>query len=272
MSQLNGCVPPHRFLPYLTAPEIEALPDKANTVIVLPIGAIEQHGPHLPICTDTAIATEVSGKALAALPESVPAFALPPVWCGKSNEHIQFSGTVILKADTLLRVLWDIGESVYRMGFRKLVLVNGHGGQPQVVEIVARDLRAEYPDFCLFPVFTWGVPNRAGEFLSEREKAEGIHAGRAETSLMLALAPDHVHLDRAVGEYPCPHHHGLLTPEGRFRFAWLTHDLSASGVVGDPEGSSREEGETVLASLVEGWVAALEEIHRFRMPVPGSND
>lgn len=265
MTQLHGAVPPSRFLPYFTAPAIEALPDKENTVIVLPIGAIEQHGPHLPVCTDTAIATELTGRALAALPPSIPAFALPPVWCGKSNEHINFSGTVILKAETLMRILWDIGESVYRMGFRKLVLLNGHGGQPQVVEIIARDLRAEYQDFCLFPVFSWAVPHCASDFLSTRELEEGIHAGRSETSLMMALAEEHVHPDRAVGEYPPPHQ-GLLTPEGRFRYAWLTHDLSKSGVVGDPAGSCREEGDKMLASLIEGWVRAFEEIHHFRMP------
>lgn len=265
MSLLHGSVPPARFLPYLTAPAIEALPDKENTVVVLPIGAIEQHGPHLPICTDTAIATEVLAQALAALDPGIPAYALPPVWCGKSNEHARFSGTVILRAETLLALLRDIGESVYRMGFRKLVLVNGHGGQPQVVEMIARDLREAYPDFCLFPVFTWAVPNRAGEFLSPREKAEGIHAGRAESSLMMALTPEQVRMDLAVGEYP-PTTEGLLTPEGRFRFAWLTHDLSCSGVVGDPAGANREEGEAMLASLVQGWVRALQEIHRFRMP------
>ncbi len=265
MSSLHGPVPPARFLPYLTAPAIEALPDKADTVIVLPIGAIEQHGPHLPICTDTAIATEVMARALAALPPEIPAYALPPVWCGKSNEHARFSGTVILRAETLMQLLRDIGESVYRMGFRKLVLVNGHGGQPQVVEIVARDLREAHPDFYLFPVFAWAVPNCVDQFLSERERSEGIHAGRAETSLMLALTPEQVRMDLAVAEYP-PACGELLSPEGAFRFAWLTHDLSRSGVVGDPHGASREEGEAVLASLVDGWVRALTEIHHFRLP------
>jgi creatinine amidohydrolase len=265
VSKIHGPVPPDRFLPYLTAPAIEALPDKPNTVIVLPIGAIEQHGPHLPICTDTAIATEVTGRALALLDLAIPAYALPPVWCGKSNEHVRFSGTVILRAETLMALLRDIGESVYRMGFRKLLLVNGHGGQPQVVEIVARDLREVYPDFCLFPVFTWAVPNRAGEFLSPREKAEGIHAGRAESSLMLALTPDQVHMDLAVGEYS-PFTGGLLSPEGRFRFSWLTHDVSVSGVVGDPMGATKEEGDLVLDSLITGWVRAFEEIYHFRMP------
>ncbi|RFA28429.1 creatinine amidohydrolase [Alkalilimnicola ehrlichii] len=265
MSRLHGPVPPQRFLPYLTAPEIEALADKENTLIVLPVGAIEQHGPHLPICTDTSIATEVTARALGQLDPAIPAYALPPVWCGKSNEHARFSGTVILRAETLMAVLRDIAASVYRMGFRKLVLVNGHGGQPQVVEIVARDLREAYPDFCLFPVFSWAVPNCASEFLCERERAEGIHAGRAETSLMMALTPEQVHPERAVAEYP-PSSGGLLTPEGRFRFAWLTHDLSASGVVGDPSGASQAEGQKMLDSLVSGWVAAFEEIYRFRMP------
>ena len=128
-----------------------------------------------------------------------------------------------------------------------------------------RDLREVYPDFCLFPVFTWAVPNRASEFLSPREKAEGIHAGRAESSLMLALTPDQVHMDLAVGEYS-PFTGGLLSPEGRFRFAWLTHDMSVSGVVGDPMGATKEEGDLVLDSLITGWVRAFEEIHHFRMP------
>jgi len=266
MSQMHGSVPPERFLPYLTAPAIEALPDKENTVIVLPIGAIEQHGPHLPICTDTAIATEVTAQALAKLDPAIPAYALPPVWCGKSNEHARFSGTVILRAETLMALLRDIGASVYRMGFRKLALVNGHGGQPQVLEIVARDLREEYPDFCIFPVFSWAVPNCSNDFLSEQEREHGLHAGRAETSLMMALTPDAVHPELAVGEYP-PDSGWLLTPEGGFRFAWLAHDLSRSGVIGNPDGATREEGEQVLASLVDGWVQALTEIHHFRMPL-----
>ncbi len=270
MSQLHGPVPPERFLPYMTTPDIEALPDKENTVIVLPIGAIEQHGPHLPICTDTAIATEVTARALAKLGPDVPAYALPPVWCGKSNEHVRFSGTVILRAETLMALLRDIGTSVYRMGFRKLVFVNGHGGQPQVLEIVARDLREVHPDLCVFPVFIWAVPNCSEDFLSSEELTRGIHAGRSETSLMMALTPDAVQADRAVGEYP-PESDWLLTPEGAFRFAWLAHDLSRSGVIGDPDGASREEGEQVLESLVKSWVRALTEIHAFRMPLEREN-
>jgi creatinine amidohydrolase len=232
-------------------------------MVLVPVGATEQHGPHLPLYTDSAIASEIVGRALARLPDSVPAVALPPVWCGKSNEHDRFPGTISLSADTLKALLWEMAVSLYRTGFRKLVFVNGHGGQPQVLEIVARDLRAQYPDFELFPASVWSVPNRAGEFLDERERELGLHAGQAETSLMLALDAQHVRSERLVREFPPDT--GLLTPEGRLRYAWLAHDISASGVMGDATRGNAAEGEVVLGSLVEGWIEAIRTIHDFEL-------
>ena len=142
---LHAYNPPSRYLPYLSWTEIAALPDKANTVIVLPTGATEQHGPHLPCSVDTTISAGVVGHALARLPDHVPAYAMAPITYGKSEEHLHFPGTMTLTGETLLATMNEIGESVYRAGFRKLLIVNGHGGQPQVMEISARELRLRDP-------------------------------------------------------------------------------------------------------------------------------
>ena len=199
---LHGYNPPHRYLPYLSWTEIADLPDKENTVIVLPTGATEQHGPHLPCAVDAVISAGVVGHALARLPAEVPAFAMAPITYGKSEEHLHFPGTVTLSGETLLATMNEVGESVYRAGFRKLLFVNGHGGQPQVMEMCARELRLRHGDFIVVPSFTWRVPHVAGKYLSDTEKKLAMHAGHAETALMLALAPDTVHMERAVVNYP----------------------------------------------------------------------
>jgi len=154
---MHGFIPPHRYFPYLTWTDIDSMPDKENVVIIQPIGAIEQHGPHLPIAVDAAISLGVLGKAFEKLNTNVPAFALPCLYYGKSNEHWSFPGTITLSATTLLTLIQEIAESLYRSGFRKLVLMNSHGGQPQVMEIAARDIHQQYTDFLVFPFFTWRV-------------------------------------------------------------------------------------------------------------------
>lgn len=262
---IHSFIPPHRFFPYLTWTEVQSLPDKENVVIIQPLGAIEQHGPHLPLVVDSAISLGVLGKALAQLDPQIPAYALPCLYYGKSNEHQGFAGTITLTASTLLALLQEIAESLYQSGFRKLIFMNSHGGQPQILEIAARDIHEKYPDFSIFPWFTWRVPHIAAELLSPEELEWGIHAGDAETSLMLALLPEQVKLDKAVKEYPqnLPQN-SLLSLEGNLPFAWLTREISQSGVVGDPTVASREKGDRLLASLVKGWVQAIEAVYTFR--------
>jgi creatinine amidohydrolase len=264
---LHSFIPKHRFFPYLTWAEIDAMPDKENVVIVQPIGAIEQHGLHLPIIVDSAISMGVIGKALSKLDYRIPAYALPCLYYGKSNEHWHFPGTITLSATTLLLVLREVAESIYRAGFRKLVFINSHGGQPQILEIVARDLHQEYPDFSIFPLFTWRVPHITEQFLTEKEATYGIHAGDAETSVMLALLPDIVKMDKAVREYPqnLPED-SLLEMEGKLPFAWLTNEISTSGVIGDATAATKEKGELILESLADGWVTVIKDVHRFRQP------
>jgi len=247
------------------------MPHREQVVIIQPIGAIEQHGPHLPLVVDAAISLGVLGEALKQLEVAIPAYALPPLYYGKSNEHWHFPGTITLSAQTLMAVLMEVATSVYRAGFRKLVLINSHGGQPQILEIVARDLHQQYEGFVVFPLFTWRVPNVTADLLDARELEQGIHAGDAETSLMLALLPDQVRLDRAMAEYPpelAPD--SLLSLEGKLPFAWTTRDVSRSGVIGDPTTATSTKGDRILASLAAGWTQVLRDIHQFRQPSPPS--
>lgn len=262
---INNFIPPNRFFPYLTWSEIEAMPNKSNVVIIQPIGAIEQHGYHLPLIVDSAISMGVLGKALTQLDTTIPAFALPCLYYGKSNEHWHFPGTITLSAQTLLAVLKEVGESIYRAGFRKLILMNSHGGQPQIMEIIARDLHQEYNDFQVFPLFTWRSPNVSAELLSKKELEFGIHAGDAETSLLLSLLPDQVKMDLAVAEYPqnLPKN-SLLSMEGNLPFAWLTSEISTSGVIGDATVATKEKGDRLLASLADGWTQIIKDVYSFK--------
>jgi len=264
---MHSFIPPHRYFPYLTWTEIEQMPNKENVVIVQPIGAIEQHGPHLPIAVDSAISMGVLGKALSQLDEEIPAYALPCLYYGKSNEHSGFPGTITLSATTLLSVIREVATSIYRSGFRKLILMNSHGGQPQIMEIAARDLHQEHPDFAVFPLFTWRVPNLAGDLITDKEKEYGIHAGDTETSIMLSLLPEQVKMEQAVKEYPqgLPED-SLLDMEGKLPFAWLTKELSQSGVMGDATVATKEKGDRILESVADGWVQVLKDVYRFQQP------
>ena len=261
---LHGYIPPHRFLPYLSWTEVAALPDRENTVIVLPTGAIEQHGPHLPCAVDSVICSGVVGHALTRLPASVPAFAMAPIVYGKSEEHLHFPGTITLTGETLLATMIEIGESVYRSGFRKLLIVNGHGGQPQIMEIMAREMRLRHGDYIVVPQHTWRLPHVAGRYMADKEKKLAMHAGHAETAIMLALAPDTVHMERAVTNYPEEFPSKLLSPDGRPACAWTARDFGPSGIIGDPLPATKEQGEAILDSLATSWAQAITELHELR--------
>lgn len=261
---LHGYNPPSRFLPYLSWAQIAALPDKANIPIVLPAGSVEQHGPHLPCLVDSIIAAGVIGHALARLPADVPAYALPPITYGKSDEHLHFPGTVTLEGSTLLATVTEIGESVYRMGFRKLLIVNAHGGQPQVMEMAARELRLRHGDYQVLPHFVWRVPHVAGQFMSEREKRLSMHAGHAETAILMALAPETVQMQHAVANYPPEFPSKILSPDGRPAAAWAARDFGPSGVIGDPLPATPEQGQAILDSLAVSWAQGIADLQRMQ--------
>jgi len=264
---LHGWIPPGRFLPYLSSTDIAGLVDKAATVVVQPVGAIEQHGPHLPVAVDSVIVQGVLGAAMARLDAEIGCLALPTLCYGKSNEHLDFPGTISLSAATLLQTLAETMDSLYRSGFRKIALVNGHGGQPQVMQIAARDARARHRDLMVYPLFIWAVPSSLDTLFSARERDQGIHAGAAETALMMALLPGAVRMERARAEWPrnLPPS-GLLSMHGPRSFAWLTRDFSETGVLGDPTAATPEAGESLLATLAASWARLIAEMYRFSLP------
>jgi creatinine amidohydrolase len=264
---MDKFTPSERVFSYLTWQEIAEMPNKENVVIIQPMGAIEQHGYHLPIIVDSAISVAVLGMALQQLPSEIPAYSLPNIYYGKSNEHDHFPGTITLSSETLTSLLMDVGESIYRAGFRKFVFMNGHGGQPQILQMVARDLHIKYDDFWVFPLFVWRVPNIAKNLLTDKEKEFGIHAGDAETSVLLSILPEQVKMDKAVKEYPdnLPEN-SLISMERNLPVSWATRDVSISGVIGDPLTATKEKGDRILQSLAEGWVKTIIDIYNFQIP------
>jgi len=237
---MNSWIPDARNFAYLNWKQVDRLP-RGKTLLVLPTAAIEQHGHHLPLATDTLINYLLLGHALRKLPSDMPVYALPPVHYGKSNEHLGFPGTLSVSATTFMAVLRDLGSSVASAGFRKLVLYNTHGGNTALIDVMARDLRAE------FNLRTFALHGSGGvrmEGLTPQERTYGFHAGEVETALLLASVPELV--DRSaytvnyIADAAKPE---LLLPENApATFAWLTRDIAPSGVLGDPRAATAENG------------------------------
>jgi creatinine amidohydrolase len=236
-----------------------------DTVAVLPVAAIEQHGPHLPVFVDTCINTAVVDRAIELLPADLPVTVLPTQMIGKSNEHLAFPGTLSLSAETVIRLWTEIGESVARAGIRKLVLLNSHGGQPELALIVARDLRVRHSMLAVcINTYDLGVPPGA---FSATELRHGIHAGSYETSIMLAARPDLVDMDRADDFVPISvameRDYRFLGPESVARFGWQTQDLHASGACGNARDADGRRGRECIELHAQNLVALLREVHGF---------
>jgi creatinine amidohydrolase len=236
--------------------------DPERTVVVLPVAAIEQHGPHLPLEVDARINRGVLEQTLARVHAATPVLVLPAQPIGKSDEHAAFPGTLSLGTETLCRVWFEIGQSVWRAGLRKLVIVNSHGGQSHVARIVAQDLRVKLRMLAVV-ANTFGFGEPAGLFPPD-EARHGIHGGANETSLMLHLAPDTVRHDRRADFRPASidqaARHRELGFHGNASMAWATQDLHPSGACGDATRASAQAGAAILAHIAERLARLLEEV------------
>jgi creatinine amidohydrolase len=249
----------------MTTEDFSAL-DKERTIAVLPVAAVEQHGPHLPVWVDSCINQGILSRVLEHLPEDLPALFLPMMPVGKSNEHAAFPGTLTLSAETLIRLWTEIGESVAAAGIRKLVFFNSHGGQPQIMDIVARDLRARRAMFVVTLNY-WALGLPSGLF-SEAELKHGIHGGSVETSLMLHLRPDLVRQEKRQNfisaTVEMEQRYDYLRAEGSgIGFGWQTQDLNAQGACGNSLDADAERGRQIIETIAERFIALLREIDQF---------
>lgn len=254
---------PRRRWEEMVSREFRTLP--SETVAILPVAAVEQHGPHLPVCVDACINAGLLALALERAAPDLPITTLPIQAVGKSDEHIAYPGTLTLSAETLMRVLLDLGASVARAGVRRLILLNSHGGQPQVLEIVARELRRTHGLFVV-TVGWWAFGAPEGMF-SDDERRYGIHGGDAETSLMLHLRPDLVQMARAENFVPWPKEMARdfrwLEAEGRIGFGWHTQDLHPAGAAGNAAAATAEKGAAIADRLVAGFLELAAEVSRY---------
>ena len=243
--------------------------ESAQTIAVLPVAATEQHGPHLPLCVDTAL---VDGVVAAALPQLAPALKvlfLPTQAVGLSPEHAAFPGTLTLKAETILRLWTDIGESVAAAGIKKLLIFNSHGGQVSVMDLVARDLRARL-GMLVYSASWFNLPllDENGQDVSELFSADehrfGIHGGAIETSMMLALQPSLVDMAQAQNFASTAQDRAkclnILGNGKSAKLGWQMQDYNPAGAVGDAAAASLEKGRALLDAAGRGLALLLAEM------------
>lgn len=258
---------PKRFWQDMTTLDF-ARSDTASWIAVLPVAAIEQHGPHLPVATDTSIGLGYIARVTEILPADLPVTFLPIQAVGKSNEHIASPGTLTLSWDTLTRVLVEIGDSVARAGVRKLILANSHGGNVSVLDIVARELRVKHG--MLAVAMHWSRLAGAPKGLySDWEGRYGIHGGDVETSIMLSVRPDLVRMSEAKRfasiQERLEQRHAFLRAHGGTAFGWQAQDLSPDGTVGDASIATAEKGRATVDHVAEAFVALAKDVHAFDM-------
>ena len=245
----------------LRAPEFAAL-DPMTTIAVLPLAAVEQHGPHLPVGTDTIIGEAMLGVVAALCPPDLDLLLLPMQRVGKSNEHLWAKGTLTLSAEAALAAWVEIGLSVARAGVRKIIIVNSHGGNADLMSILARELRVRAGMLAVrCQWMSFGLPEG---MYSAREQAFGIHGGDVETSLMLHFRPDLVDMG-AAQDFRSSAEGAAIPPTGSIGYGWTASDLNPAGVVGDAHLGSADKGRLTASHQAQGFMRLAAEVRKHPM-------
>lgn len=238
--------------------------DRENLVAVLPVGAIEQHGPHLPLAVDAAIVDGIVKATIARLGDDSRALFLPTQAIGKSNEHSRYIGTLTFSAQTLISMWCEIGACVAASGVRKMVLLNSHGGQISTMDIVARELRIRH-NMMVFSVNWFGQGMPEGVY-SEHDDKHGIHAGDMETSVMLELHPDLVDMSKAQNfrtlTETFTRDYKYISLSGKAKPAWQIQDINPYGAAGDASIATAEKGRKTIDFAAGRLVELLSEVER----------
>jgi len=236
----------------LTWPDVKNISKDKRSTILWPFGAVEQHGPQLPLATDSIFIDEIVREVLKIIPNEIPLKKLPTQYIGFSPEHKGFDGTISLSSNIITSIIKEVGIQISEMGFKRLILLNAHGGQISLLNTAARELKSVMPSLSIFPCFLWSGVDGLSELLSKEELKNGLHASLAETSLMMALKPELVGDERPFDGIfeDIPKGWSL---EGHAPTAWITKELSKSGVIGDSRGSNIELGNDLKNLLVKHW-------------------
>ena len=246
-----------------------------GSTVVWPFGAMEQHGPQLPLATDALFAERILDAVLGELAQDLPIWSLPPQAIGFSPEHRGFPGTVSLSAELLIGLMKEVGGQLAEQGVKRLVLFNAHGGQIGLLQAAARELAAQSPSMAVLPCFIWSGVSGLSDLLPDHELKHGLHAGLAETSLMLSMEPSLVGSERpADGDHSSAA--SASTPpegwslEGDSPMAWFTADLSVSGVVGDSRCADLALGLQLQRQLIGHWKALFTSLLASSWPPPAA--
>ncbi len=259
---------PSRFWADLTSrhfAQLAASTSIEKAVAVLPVAAIEQHGPHLPVSVDTTLVNGVVDASLAHLPADLPVLFMPTQQVGKSNEHIRFPGTLTLSAQTLISVWMELGACVARAGFKKLVLLNSHGGQVSVMDIVARDLRTAH-DLIVYSTNWYTLPlgDAVMNLFPPEEHRFGIHAGDMETSMMLALRQKYVDMAQARNFQSTAQeraaHYPILGNGSSAKLGWQVQDYNAMGAAGNAAAATAAKGQALIDAAGLQLAKFLQEV------------
>lgn len=242
--------------------------DPTRTIAILPVAAVEQHGPHLPLSVDADILDGVLQAAAPHLAPDVPTWVLPSQVVGLSPEHQRFSGTLTLSPETVIRLWTDIGASVARAGVRKLLMFNTHGGHTGIMDVVGRELRSRH-DLLVYSASWFNLPllDEQGQDLNRLIPADehrfGIHGGQVETALMLALRPDLVRTAelRNFGSTSRTRsqHYALLGNGRSAKLSWQTQDYNPEGAVGNAAAATAELGHALLQAAGRSLAQLLQE-------------
>ena len=244
--------------------------DPMRTIAILPTAAVEQHGPHLPLGVDLMIAEGMLATLRRNCPEDMDIRILPVQAVGKSNEHLWAAGTLTLSAETALRAWVEIGLSVARAGVRKIVLINSHGGNLDLISIVSRELRVQAGMLAVKAQWVgFGAPEG---MYSPHEDRFGIHGGDMETSLMLHFRPELVDLEKAE-DFRSTAETGTIPPTGPTSLGWIASDLNPAGVVGNAAAATAAKGRATAEHQTAGMIALLRALADLpldgREPLPG---
>lgn len=258
-----------RYWADLTVEEFRAV-DTDRAIAILPVGATEQHGPHLPLSVDSDLAAAVLNAAIPEIDPAVDVLILPMQAIGRSIEHEDFPGTLSLSADTLMRFWMDVGAGVARAGLRKLVIFNGHGGNVSTMDIVARDLRAAHG--MLTAHTSWYALAEPDGVLDAHELTHGIHGGALETSAMLAIREAAVRKDKltafpSAGEGWAERNRFVGVGGKPVKLGWLMQDLNPDGAAGDASAADVATGRRLIERAAANLAAFLSEFDAMEPPV-----